>query len=171
MECGARGTAQQGKIFNLFNETILNRKQTIAAVCSAMLLCLFLYTAVSKLADYNRFERVLHMAPQLHRFSVAAAVTVPVAELLVCVLLFFPATRKAGAAVSFLLLAVMTGYLVYMLLYAPELPCRCGGVISMLGWKQHVWFNLFFMGLSATAFLLLKHERLISRRCRKPVNE
>lgn len=138
----------------------MKKKPWIAELISAVLLLLFLYAAISKLAEHSRFESVLRMAPLLQRYNIDVSWGVPAAELLVCVLLFLPGTRKTGMGLSFLLLTVMTGYLVYMLLYAPELPCNCGGVIARMNWMQHVWFNLFFMLLSATGFLLLKHKRL-----------
>lgn len=138
----------------------MEKKAWIAELISAVLLLLFLYAAISKLAEHSRFESVLRMAALTQGLSVAVSWGIPAAELLVCVLLFLPGTRKTGMGLSFLLLTVMTGYLVFMLLYAPELPCNCGGVIARMNWMQHIWFNLFFMGLSVTGFLLVKHKRL-----------
>lgn len=137
----------------------MKKKLCIAELISAALLLLFCYAAISKLAEQSRFESVLRMAPVIQRYAVAVSWSVPAAELFVCLLLFIPSTRRAGIGFSFLLLAVMTGYLVFMLLYAADLPCSCGGVIAKMSWMQHVWFNLFFMGLSVTGFLLLRHKR------------
>ena len=131
-------------------------------ICSSLLILLFTYTAVSKLSDYTHFVRVLGESPLIHNGADMIGWLLPVAELVIVLLLFFPLTKKAGFVISFFLLLLFTLYLIYMLLFAAELPCSCGGVISKMSWKQHVWFNVFFIGVSVLGIISNKKYKVLT---------
>lgn len=122
-----------------------DRYWLIADTISALLLLLFLYTALSKLAGYKVFAVALKDIPLIGRYASLIAWLLPVSELLIAILLFFSKTRLAGLFVSFIALLVFSGYLLYMIMYVPHLPCNCGGVLNSLSWKQHIIFNAFFL--------------------------
>lgn len=126
---------------------VMVKRLAVPAV-SALLIFLFTYTAVSKLLDLDGFRSVLAQSPLIGPGAGALAILLPFAELGVCLLLLFPTTRFAGLYTSFVLLVLMTGYLGFMVLYAPHLPCSCGGVISSLSWKEHIVFNGGILGLN-----------------------
>jgi putative oxidoreductase len=132
------------------------KKTMIADIISALLLLLFVYTAISKLITREAFEFVLFLSPSLREYAVFLSWALPVTELVVCVLLFLPATRLAGVYASGVLLLLFTLYLVWMLLFTSDRPCQCGGVLSSLSWPQHIIFNLFFLVLSVTGMVLYK---------------
>lgn len=135
-------------------------KSTIAAdIISGLLLLLFLYTSLSKLADYETFKNVLSASPLLKPAAGIIAWLLPVTELMIVVLLFIPAVRLKGLYASFILILLFTLYLIYMLSFTPNLPCNCGGVLKLLSWKQHIFFNLFFILLSLTGILLYKRNK------------
>lgn len=136
------------------------KRTTVVPVIAAMLIFLYSYTGLSKLAHPDVFVRTIRESPLIHQGADTLAYVIPITELVIVLLLFFERSRRAGFAFSFLLLLLFTLYLAYMIVYAPSLPCSCGGVIAQMSWMQHVWFNLFFMGVSATGFLFLKHQRL-----------
>jgi len=131
-------------------------------ICSSLLILLFTYTAVSKLSDYTHFVRVLGESPLIHNGADMIGWLLPVTELVIVLLLFFPLTKKAGFVISFFLLLLFTLYLIYMLLFAAELPCSCGGVISKMSWKQHVWFNVFFIGVSVLGIISNKKYKVLT---------
>ena len=72
----------------------------------------------------------------------------PLTALCVALLLFFSGTRLVGLWAALVLLSLFTVYLLYMLVFTPQLPWSCGGVIGNMTWKQHVVFNVVFMGLT-----------------------
>jgi len=129
-------------------------------ICSALLILLFTYTAVSKLSDYTHFVRVLGESPLIHNGADMIGWLLPVTELVIVLLLFFPQARKAGFYSSLFLLLLFTLYLIYMLLFAADLPCSCGGVLSKMSWKQHVWFNVFFIGVSVLGIYSCKKTNI-----------
>jgi len=143
------------KYHNQINRGVL----MTADVISGMVLLLFLYTSLSKLADYETFKNVLTASPLLKPFAGLIAWLLPVLELLIVVLLFIPTYRLKGLSASLILICLFTIYLIYMIVFTPHLPCNCGGVIKLLTWPQHIFFNLFFIILSLVGILLYRKNK------------
>ena len=116
-------------------------------ICS-LLIFLFVYTASSKLLGLKSFQGILTKSPVVGRMAALLAIGIPLLELCIAALLFMPLSRKTGLIGSFLLLAVFTGYIAYMLLTASHLPCSCGGVIASMSWQTHLIFNCCFLTLT-----------------------
>lgn len=125
------------------------KKWTPDIICGLLIL-LFAYTAFSKLIEFAKFRNVLNRAPLIANYAMFFAALIPATELVIVLLLVMPRTKKAGLNAATGLLIAFTVYLVFMVLTAPHLPCSCGGVIQKLSWKQHIVFNLFFIGLGIT---------------------
>lgn len=62
----------------------------LVEIISAFLILLFVYTALSKLLGLDQFRDVLWQAPMIGRGAGIVARAVPLAELLIALLLFFP---------------------------------------------------------------------------------
>jgi len=123
-------------------------RQSITETIVALLVFLFLYTALSKLVENDLFRNTLRNSPLIGRFATTVAILLPASELFVSTLLILPRTRLLGLYLSLGLLSIFTIYLFYMVNFYPKLPCSCGGVISKLTWRNHIYFNLFFVLLS-----------------------
>lgn len=136
----------------------------LADLINALIILLLAYAAVSKLWDYYGFALALEQSPLLKPYANVLAWALPALELAIVVLLFLPITRLRGLYVSAGLLIAFTAYLSYMVLFAPHLPCGCGGVLKNLSWRQHIFFNLFFVALAFAAIY-------IYRRYKTTVNE
>lgn len=117
-------------------------------IISNLLILLYCYTAISKLINYEVFKANLRRSPLIDQGADTIAWLLPATELIVVLLLFFEQTRKAGMYASLILLILFTTYLLYMVLFVADLPCSCGGVLSKMSWKQHIFFNLFFIVLN-----------------------
>lgn len=133
-------------------------------IVASLLILIFTYTATSKLSDYNSFRFTLGKSYLLTSFASVIAWLLPMTEIGISLLLFIPTFRKAGMLASFVLLTLLTVYLIYMLIYAQDLPCNCGGVISQLSWKQHVSFNLVLICLSFLGIGVYRAEQSKSSR-------
>ncbi len=136
----------------------MKRKGLIVEIISALLIVLFFYTALSKLADPVTFRVVLGKSPLIGKNNVIVSWLVPIAEIMASFLLFVPRFRRAGLYASFVLMTAFTLYVGYMLIFTPDLPCSCGGVITKLGWKSHLLLNITFTILSLVALLLQKKK-------------
>lgn len=108
---------------------------------------LFVYTAASKFQTFQSFKEVLSMSPLIGKYYWVFSWLIPVVEVIISLLLCFQKTRKKGLFCALILMLVFTTYLIYMVFSGSTLPCHCGGVISAMSWKQHIWFNLVFIVL------------------------
>lgn len=141
-------------------------KQLLLEIICGLLILLFLYTAISKIADYAQFRIQLSNSPSLSPYAGVLSWLVPVIEIIIVILLFFPLYRKSGMYASLILLTLFTGYLIYMVIFTPDLPCSCGGVLQILSWREHIIFNLVFMMLSFYGIVL--DQRSKNRRSSPP---
>ena len=136
------------------------------------LIFLFAYTAVSKLTlfsysgpfswenfkfiDVSAFEGAMFKSPVLRPYVHELAWMIPSIEIATCVLLLFRKTKIVGYYLSLLLLTLFTAYIIYILkAYPHNLPCVCGGVISLMSWTQHLIFNYFFIVITVRAIYLM----------------
>lgn len=119
-------------------------RNAIVEIISSLLILLFMYAAVSKLLDYQTFKVQLSKSPFITQFAEVTAWALPVGEILVGLALTSKKTRLIGLYASLLLMTMFTTYIYAMINYSYYIPCSCGGILSKLGWEEHLWFNLGF---------------------------
>jgi hypothetical protein len=130
-------------------------KKTLTEIAASLLVILFIYAGLSKLMNYSDFRFQLGRSPYVSGIAGFVAWFMPVSEILVALLLTVQRTRLIGFYASFFVMLLFTGYIYAMLHYSPYLPCSCGGVLSMMSWEQHFYFNLFFVIISLSGVLLM----------------
>lgn len=124
----------------------IDTKATVLQVISAAFILLWIYTAGSKLSSFENYR--LEMQHQVFSPMVSEILIyiIPAVEILAALLLLFQKTNKTGMIFSALLMTAFTIYIVLIISgYFPKVPCSCGGVIRVLGWKAHLAFNLIFL--------------------------
>jgi hypothetical protein len=129
-------------------------KNIITEIICSLLAILFVYASLSKLLDYNVFKMQLSRSPFITHFSTIIASLLPTIEIITGSLFVFGKWRLNALYASLFLLTLFTAYLVAMLNFSYYIPCSCGGVLSMLTWKQHIVFNAAFILLSLIAIFL-----------------
>lgn len=136
---------------------------------SCMLILLWVYAATSKLMDFDRSRGEMlnqALAPWLEKILVWA---IPLTELSITALLLFKQTRLQGIILSLVLLLIFTAYIVLVKLnYFDYVPCSCGGIMSKFSWEGHFIFNMAFIVLAATAWLLQRDQILFANDQEKP---
>ena len=120
---------------------------------------LFVYTAISKLLDFENFQVQLAQSPLLSAYAGLIAPAVISTELLIVLLLSFKATRLIGMYGSFYLMIAFTVYIYLILNYSDFVPCSCGGIIEQLSWREHLVFNITFASLALYAIVLAEKEK------------
>ncbi len=130
------------------------KKNSIIEAISALLVFLFIYAAVSKLLDFDKFKYQLSQSPFISGISWLVAWAIPLGEILISISLISKRTRIAGLHLSLFLMLLFTGYIFIMLKYSSYLPCSCGGILSQMSWKLHFVFNLAFTGLSLMGIMI-----------------
>ena len=126
---------------------------TLFQLAKFLLILLFTYTGISKLSGHEQFAAQLSLQPQISAVALLLSWLLPIAELLTVLFLLFERTQLIGLLSATFLMTVFTLYVGAMLLFQPSLPCRCGGVIALMTWKQHLIFNFIFTCISWTAFI------------------
>lgn len=123
----------------------MKQEITLKIICT-LLVFLFVYTAISKLADFEGFKADMYNQP-LPQFAKPILVwSVPVTELTIVALLIFDTTKLFGLYTSLVLMVAFTFYSSLILLhFFKYIPCSCGGIIKNLSWPQHLVLNLFFV--------------------------
>lgn len=120
---------------------------------------LFLYAAVSKFIDFDRFTGEMNNQPFPNSWTPFLVWTVPSIEIVISLALIFERTRMVGFISSLVLMTLFTIYTGAILLHFFEyVPCSCGGVIRKLTWPQHLVFNLFFVLLSVMGIVLQRRS-------------
>ena len=130
---------------------------TASEILSSVLILVWVYAAFSKLMDLGNFKLVLTSSPLIGSFAYGIAVGLPFIELFITALLFVPKYRLRGFAASLILMLLLTGYLGYMILFVPHLPCSCGGILEKISWTQHLFFNITLTIIAAVGLLI--HQR------------
>lgn len=132
---------------------------------------LFTYVAISKFFDHYYFESVLNNSPLISWASTFLSLAIPIGELALAILLI-SSFRETGLLLSCIILSTFTLYVAYMILFIPQLPCSCGGILNKLSWKNHLILNILltFSGIIAWRFEKRNNRIIaITRISRTPV--
>jgi putative oxidoreductase len=124
------------------------------------LILLWIYTATSKLLSFSHFK--VQMAAQTLPgwFSSILVYALPALEIAAASLLLISRTRLAGLYLSFGLMALFTGYVGLVIInFYGRVPCSCGGILRLFGWKEHFVFNLIFLLLTVSGIYIANRER------------
>ena len=136
------------------------KRQTQMEVISILFILLFIYAAISKLIDFDRFRIQLMQSPILTAFAGIAAWSVHLVEIIVAVLLCVPHWNGIGLYAAFSLMIAFTGYILVILNFSPFVPCSCGGILSALGWAEHLLFNVGFVLLALYGIYLSDRQQV-----------
>ena len=123
----------------------------------ALLVFLFSYTGIDKYWNNGQFRNALLNSILLKQLAQPISLILPGVEIILVIILTIPGTRLFGLKVTIVLLAIFTIYIIYMIMNAPHLPCSCGGIISKLSWKQHIFLNIIFIAFAYVAIKLKKN--------------
>lgn len=136
--------------------------QVIVLTVSYLFILLFVYTAVSKLLEFNDFRTQLGQSPVFAAIAEPVSYGVIIAELLISVLLATEKTRRVGLLLAFTMMIMFTAYIFIILNFATFVPCSCGGFIESLNWTEHLIFNIGFILLAIVVlYLTFKPVKII----------
>ncbi len=90
-------------------------RKTIIEIITVLFILLFVYAAVSKLLDYEKFRVQLGQSPLLTAFAGWVALIIPAAEILVSLLLATRRWRLVGLYAAFSLMVMFTAYIIVIL--------------------------------------------------------
>ncbi|WP_163394752.1 DoxX family protein [Flavobacterium limi] len=124
------------------------KKYVVEVICLLYIL-LFVYAAVSKLFDFERFQVQLGQSPLLSVYADWVSWSVIAAELLTASFLAIPRYRTTALLASLGIMTMFSVYIFIILNFSSFVPCSCGGILEKMSWNVHLIFNLFFIALAA----------------------
>lgn len=144
--------------------TAMTRSVFLEAI-SALIVALFVYTALSKLLDPITFMGQMHNQPLPRWLTDILIWFIPSSELIAAALLLIRPLRRYGLLLSSFLLLVFTMYvgLVYLHFF-DRTPCSCGGVFRHMSWGEHLTFNFIFTVLAFIGVCLQRNALSINAR-------
>lgn len=135
----------------------MQTKKVLIDIAAALLILLFLYASVVKLLDMDGFVKSMGKQPLPHWLGMVLVWLLPLGELAIVAMFFFKRTQLAAFYASGVLMAAFTGYIALIVGDAFAFtPCVCGGIIESLSWQEHLYFNVFFLGISLLSVWLMK---------------
>ncbi|MEJ7693213.1 MauE/DoxX family redox-associated membrane protein [Daejeonella sp.] len=131
------------------------KKSSTILISSIALVILWTYAATSKLADFRNFKTQMRKQVFSDEIADILVYLVPITEIVVALLLCLSLTRFYGFVFSAILLLSFSIYIALILAgLSGKVPCSCGGVLSQLGWGEHLAFNLCFLALALSGIFL-----------------
>ena len=121
--------------------------QFLPKAVSILYIVLFVYTATSKLLDFDQFKIQLGQSPIITTYADWISLSIPLLELLIAGLFLFPRFMIYAFYSSIALMVMFTTYIIIILNFSDYIPCSCGGVLEDLDWSEHIIFNLVFVFL------------------------
>jgi len=138
----------------------MKTKAITLEILVSLLVLLWVYTVVSKLANYQAFYRQLSWNPTTNGYEDFMFYFLPSIELLAALMLLIKPIRLYGLWLSVGLMLIFTSYVFYVIYINPtKATCTCGGIIAAMTWKQHLLFNLLFLVISYIGIYLSKSLR------------
>lgn len=134
------------------------KRKIAIEIISFLFILLFIYAALNKLADYQKFVIQIGQSPLLTGFGDTIPWMVISAEIVTAVLFVIPTFRLAALFCSLCLMAMFTTYIFAILNFSSYVPCSCGGILENLGWTDHLVFNLCFVLLALVGIVLQANE-------------
>nr|WP_199079040.1 MauE/DoxX family redox-associated membrane protein [Pedobacter sp. ASV19] len=132
----------------------IKTKSVVTDIISALFILLFVYAALTKVIDYQKFRIELGKSPLLSSYSRIIAVAIPGIELMISLLIAIKRFQYYAMYLAFTLMAIFSAYIVAILKFSPYVPCSCGGILQKMSWAQHLIFNVGFLLMGAVAILL-----------------
>lgn len=137
---------------------MIKNKTVAIDIISGLFILLFMYAALSKVLDFQKFNVQIGKSPLLSPFSHWIAWLIPSIEITIAILLLLKRVQLIALYASFCLMIIFSAYIIAILNFSEYIPCSCGGILENMTWIQHFWFNILFVILSAVSVLLFPYK-------------
>jgi hypothetical protein len=137
----------------------MQTKKTMTEIIIFLLILMWVYTFVSKIFDFDTFKRQINGAYLLSRVGFVLPYLLQALHMIIFVMLISKFWRKTGIIASLSLLILYSTYLIYILKFAPSIPCSCIAVMRGMNWNDQLYFNfiaIIINTIGLITFLSLK---------------
>lgn len=127
-------------------------RKLIVNVAAYILAFVFIAVGLNKIMAHQDFVAVLGESPLIDNYVRLIAYPIPILEVIIGVLLLIPSKRKYGFGATIVLLIIFTIYIIYLLNFAPHVPCGCAGIFRKMSWTTHFYVNIGLIILAVLGF-------------------
>lgn len=132
----------------------IRNKNLLVDILSAFFILLFIYAALSKVLDFEKFRVELGKSPILNSFAYPISILIPSLEIIIAIMLAVKRCQYLGLYMAYSLMVMFSAYIIVILKFSSYIPCSCGGILQNMSWTQHLFFNVAFVLLGAFAVLI-----------------
>lgn len=125
------------RIKNIISETVI-----------FILILVWAYTFASKIFDFDTFDRQIKGAYLLSVVGSVLPYILQTVHLGIVILLLNKNWRRLGLITSVSVLTLYTAYLIYILKFAPSIPCSCIAVMTGMNWNDQLYFNFIALAIN-----------------------
>lgn len=137
-------------------QNLIKNKFIVVTVVCYLYILLFVYTATSKIIDFENFKIQISQSLVISPFTHWLVWFIPLLEVLIAVGLMLNKWRLMALHAAFTLMVIFSTYTYIILNFIPDIPCSCGGVLEKMSWEEHLIFNVAFVILALIAILTEK---------------
>lgn len=123
-------------------------KNIISELIIFILILVWAYTFASKIFDFDTFDRQIKGAYLLSAGGPVLPYILQAVHLGIVILLLKKNWRRLGLFASFSVLILYTAYLIYILKFAPSIPCSCIAVLKGMNWNEQLYFNFIALSIN-----------------------
>lgn len=123
-------------------------KSIISETIIFILILIWAYTFASKIFDFDTFDRQIKGAYLLSARGSGLPYILQLVHLGIVILLLSKKWRRLGLLTSLSVLTLYTAYLIYILEFAPSIPCSCIAVMTGMNWNDQLYFNFIALAIN-----------------------
>ncbi|OCA77124.1 hypothetical protein BBI01_01280 [Chryseobacterium artocarpi] len=137
----------------------MRTKNIISEIVVFILILTWVYTFASKVFDFETFERQIRGAYLLSSGGNLLPYILQLVHAGIILMLLNKNWRRLGLITSMVVLVLYTGYLVYVLKFAPSIPCSCIALFNWINWNDQLYFNFIILAINIIGLVMfsLKH--------------
>lgn len=137
----------------------MRTKNLIAEIIISLLLLMWAYTFASKVFDFDTFNRQIKGAYLLSAGGSALPYILQAVHLGIVILLLNKNWRRLGLLTSLTIIIIYTAYLIYILKFAPSIPCSCIAVFRGMNWNDQLYFNFIALAINILGLITFFSSR------------
>ncbi|WP_153848398.1 MauE/DoxX family redox-associated membrane protein [Sphingobacterium paramultivorum] len=123
-------------------------KNLITELIIFILILIWAYTFASKIFDFDTFDRQIKGAYILSAGGSVLPYILQALHLAIVIMLINKNWRRLGLLTSLSVMVIYTAYLIYILKFAPSVPCSCIAVVRGMNWNDQLYFNFIALAIN-----------------------
>jgi uncharacterized membrane protein YphA (DoxX/SURF4 family) len=136
-------------------------KELIILIIGMLFILLFVYASVSKWLHIEAFTNQMNAQPFDDKYTTFLVWSLPFTEIIVSLIIghniLNTSKKPTGLFLATGMMIVFTIYIIAILIGTYKaIPCSCGGAIESLTWRQHLYFNVFFIVIGVVGIVFWK---------------